>query len=108
MARTPNKSITTKSTKSDSPEQRRLWLIYPPKLIREPLIWKLGHKFPVVTNIRQESRCQGGHQMAGEARGERGAGGDQCDRELTASNIQISNTKSQKNSQTQLPNLRFS
>ena len=51
MARTPNKTITTK----DSPEQRRLWLMYPPKLIREPLIWKLGHKFPVVTNIRQAS-----------------------------------------------------
>ena len=29
--------------------------MYPPKLIREPLIWKLGHKFPVVTNIRQAS-----------------------------------------------------
>ena len=27
--------------------------MYPPKLIKEPLIWKLGHKFPVVTNIRQ-------------------------------------------------------
>ena len=29
--------------------------MYPPKLIREPLIWKLGHKFPVVTNVRQAS-----------------------------------------------------
>jgi len=27
--------------------------MYPPKLIREPLIWKLGDKFKVVTNIRQ-------------------------------------------------------
>jgi hypothetical protein len=27
--------------------------MYPPKLIKEPLIWKLGRKFPVVTNIRQ-------------------------------------------------------
>ena len=33
----------------------RLWLMFPPKLIREPLIWKLGHKFPIVTNIRQAS-----------------------------------------------------
>jgi len=32
-----------------------MWLMYPPKLIREPLIWKLGQKFPVVTNIRQAS-----------------------------------------------------
>ena len=29
--------------------------MYPPKLIREPLIWKLGQKFRVVTNIRQAS-----------------------------------------------------
>ena len=55
MTRTPNKTSTAKPTQSDSPEQRRLWLMYPPKLIREPLIWKLGHKFPVVTNIRQAS-----------------------------------------------------
>ena len=27
--------------------------MYPPKLIREPLIWKLGDKFKVITNIRQ-------------------------------------------------------
>jgi hypothetical protein len=40
---------------TDSPDQTRLWLMYPPKLIREPLIWKLGHKFPIVTNIRQAS-----------------------------------------------------
>jgi ABC-type methionine transport system ATPase subunit len=29
--------------------------MYPPRLIKEPLIWKLGHKFKVVTNIRQAS-----------------------------------------------------
>ena len=40
---------------SASSQKTRLWLMYPPKLIREPLIWKLGHKFPVVTNIRQAS-----------------------------------------------------
>lgn len=49
---TKKKSVATKST---SPTQKRLWLMYPPKLIREPLIWKLGHKFNVVTNIRQAS-----------------------------------------------------
>ncbi len=43
------------ATKSTSPTQRRLWLMYPPKLIQEPLIWKLSHKFAVVTNIRQAS-----------------------------------------------------
>jgi ABC-type methionine transport system ATPase subunit len=36
-------------------QQTRLWLMYPPKLIKEPLLWQLSHKFPVVTNIRQAS-----------------------------------------------------
>jgi hypothetical protein len=40
-------------TNQKTPQQTRLWLMYPPKLIKEPLIWKLGRKFPVVTNIRQ-------------------------------------------------------
>jgi L-aspartate semialdehyde sulfurtransferase ferredoxin len=43
------------ATQSSTPTQQRLWLMFPPKLIQEPLIWKLGHKFPVVTNIRQAS-----------------------------------------------------
>ena len=43
----------SKATKQSTPQQTRLWLMYPPRLIKEPLIWKLGHKFPVVTNIRQ-------------------------------------------------------
>ena len=42
-------------TKSTTPTQRRLWLMYPPKLIQQPMIWQLGHKFKVVTNIRQAS-----------------------------------------------------
>jgi ABC-type methionine transport system ATPase subunit len=29
--------------------------MYPLRLIKEPLIWKLGQKFNVVTNIRQAS-----------------------------------------------------
>jgi L-aspartate semialdehyde sulfurtransferase ferredoxin len=36
-------------------QQTRLWLMYPPKLIKEPLLWQLAQKFPVVTNIRQAS-----------------------------------------------------
>ena len=55
MARPSKSNKPAKSTGSNSPEQRRLWLMYPLRLIREPLIWKLGHKFPVVTNIRQAS-----------------------------------------------------
>jgi L-aspartate semialdehyde sulfurtransferase ferredoxin len=49
--------MTTKkkvsATKSTSPTQQRLWLMYPPRLIKKPFIWEVGHKFKVVTNIRQ-------------------------------------------------------
>ncbi len=40
-------------TKPDAPVQQRLWLMYPPKLIKKPFIYEVGHKFKVVTNIRQ-------------------------------------------------------
>lgn len=40
---------------ASSPQQTRLWLMYPPKLITTPVIWQLGHKFEVVTNVRQAS-----------------------------------------------------
>jgi len=49
------RSTKIKATKSDTPQQTRLWLMYPPRLIKEPLIWQLGQKFKVVTNIRQAS-----------------------------------------------------
>jgi len=29
--------------------------MYPPKLITTPVIWELGRKYPVVTNVRQAS-----------------------------------------------------
>jgi ABC-type methionine transport system ATPase subunit len=45
----------TSATKSNSPTQQRLWLMYPPKLIKQPFIWEVGHKFKVTTNIRQAS-----------------------------------------------------
>ena len=43
------------ATKSTTPTQQRLWLMYPPKLIKKPLLWEVAHKFKVVTNIRQAS-----------------------------------------------------
>jgi ABC-type methionine transport system ATPase subunit len=43
------------ATKATSPTQQRLWLMYPPKLIKKPFIWEAGHKFKVTTNIRQAS-----------------------------------------------------
>jgi L-aspartate semialdehyde sulfurtransferase ferredoxin len=42
------KSKTTKETK-------RLWLTYPKKAIQRPVVYELGQKFKVVTNIRQAS-----------------------------------------------------
>jgi ABC-type methionine transport system ATPase subunit len=42
-------------TQPNSPTQQRLWLMYPPRLIKRPLLWELGRKFKVVTNIRQAS-----------------------------------------------------
>jgi len=38
-----------------SPTQQRLWLMYPPRLIKKPFIWEVGRKFRIVTNIRQAS-----------------------------------------------------
>ena len=29
--------------------------MYPPKLITDPVVWQLGHKFKVTTNVRQAS-----------------------------------------------------
>lgn len=49
------KKSARKPTTPKTPEQTRLWLMYPPKLIKKPFIWEIGHKFDVVTNIRQAS-----------------------------------------------------
>ena len=48
---TPKKKIA--ATKPNSPVQQRLWLMYPPKLIKKPFIWEVAQKFKIVTNIRQ-------------------------------------------------------
>jgi ABC-type methionine transport system ATPase subunit len=51
MATKPKSSA--KKAAANGKQQTRVWLMYPPKLIKEPLIWQLAQKFPVVTNIRQ-------------------------------------------------------
>jgi ABC-type methionine transport system ATPase subunit len=43
------------ATRPDQPQRTRLWLMYPPKLITDPIIWRLAQKFKVVTNVRQAS-----------------------------------------------------
>ncbi len=50
---TPKKKSA--ATKSNAPVQQRLWLMYPPKLIKQPFIWEVAKKFKVITNIRQAS-----------------------------------------------------
>jgi len=45
----------SKKVAAMEPGRMRLWLMYPPKLITNPVIWELAQKFPVVTNVRQAS-----------------------------------------------------
>lgn len=51
MAKASKKTVA--ATKPSTPAQQRLWLMYPPKLIKKPFIWEVGHKFKIVTNVRQ-------------------------------------------------------
>ena len=53
MPKASKKSLT--ATKPTTPTQQRLWLMYPPKLIKKPFIYEIGQKFKLVTNIRQAS-----------------------------------------------------
>jgi ABC-type methionine transport system ATPase subunit len=36
-------------------EKTRLWLMFPTRLITQPILWEMGKKFEVVTNVRQAS-----------------------------------------------------
>lgn len=51
----PKSAPKLPKTSPDAQEKKRLWLMYPAKLITTPIIWQLGQKFPVVFNIRQVS-----------------------------------------------------
>jgi L-aspartate semialdehyde sulfurtransferase ferredoxin len=53
MSRATKKSPARSA--ANGKQQRRLWLMYPPRLIQRPIIWELGQKFPLVTNLRQVS-----------------------------------------------------
>jgi ABC-type methionine transport system ATPase subunit len=53
---TTKKRRETGKRESASGRQRtRLWLTFPQKLIQQPVLWQLGQKFDVVTNVRQVS-----------------------------------------------------
>ncbi|MCL4179945.1 MAG: ferredoxin [Verrucomicrobia bacterium] len=54
----PKSSKTTRRVRKPPtalPQKTRLWLMFPPRLIRTPVIWQLSQKFKLVTNIRQAS-----------------------------------------------------
>lgn len=55
MPSRPAKKPPVARTRPDQDERMRLWLMYPPRLITNPVIWELGQKFKVVTNVRQAS-----------------------------------------------------
>lgn len=57
MAKKPAKQDGAKlpKTSPDAREKKRLWLMYPARLITRPVIWELGQKYPVVFNLRQVS-----------------------------------------------------
>src|SRR2546425_8163040 len=55
MPRATKKSPTVETSFSTAPQKTRLWLMYPPRLITRPVVWELGQKFKVITNVRQAS-----------------------------------------------------
>jgi ABC-type methionine transport system ATPase subunit len=55
MAAKKTKLAKPPRTSLDQKEKQRIWLMYPARMITNPVIWELGHKFQVVTNVRQAS-----------------------------------------------------
>ena len=52
MAATTPKQLTRKGGKSAPTVKQRIYLTYPPPLIKEPLIYLLGKQFDLRTNLR--------------------------------------------------------
>jgi ABC-type methionine transport system ATPase subunit len=55
MAAKKTKPAKPPRTSLDQKEKQRIWLMYPARMITNPVIWELGHKFQVTTNVRQAS-----------------------------------------------------
>ena len=49
------RKATPRAGSAGAPSKTRLWLMFPPAKIKNPVIWELGQKFNVITNIRQAS-----------------------------------------------------
>ncbi len=54
MSATPKKP-KEKGGAAPATQQRRLWLMYPARLITTPVVWQLAQKHKVITNVRQAS-----------------------------------------------------
>jgi L-aspartate semialdehyde sulfurtransferase ferredoxin len=55
MATKAKKKIASVQTNNNSPQKTRLWLMYPPRMITNPVIWELSQRFKVIPNVRQAS-----------------------------------------------------
>jgi hypothetical protein len=55
MAATTPKRLSAKPDRAAKTVKERIYLSYPPHLIKEPLVYELGHRFAVRTNIRGAS-----------------------------------------------------
>jgi molybdopterin synthase sulfur carrier subunit len=55
-----------------SPKKRRVTLTFPPERIQEPVIYNIGHRFKIVTNIRSANVTENVGWVALEIDGEEG------------------------------------
>jgi L-aspartate semialdehyde sulfurtransferase ferredoxin len=55
MATKAKRKMTLAKTDNDSTQKTRLWLMYPPRMITNPVIWELSQRFKVIPNVRQAS-----------------------------------------------------
>jgi ABC-type methionine transport system ATPase subunit len=60
-----------KDGKKPRKEHQRYWLMFPGKLVQRPVIHELGHKYKVVTNIRQATVHEDVGLVSLEVEGER-------------------------------------
>ena len=73
VAKTPKPKTSNPPTAPTTvgPQQTRLWLMYPSRLIQRPVVWELGQQFKVITNIRQASVTDEIGLVSLELKGER-------------------------------------
>ena len=51
--------------------KKKIYLTYPPELVKEPILWRASRKFDIITNIRSASVKKGIGLVALEIEGER-------------------------------------